>query len=120
MLPTVSVNMFLANTPWYAAARSRGAGGGMTLKRLVIVVSGRVQGVWFRASTREEATRLGLQGWVRNLPDGRVEALFEGEEHPLRQMLEWCRSGPPGARVDEANPRWGTATNEYEGFSIRP
>ena len=92
----------------------------MALKRLEIVVSGRVQGVWFRATTREEATRLGLRGWVRNLPDGRVEALFEGEENPLLRMLAWCRSGPPGARVDQAIPHWGTATNEYEGFSIRP
>jgi acylphosphatase len=92
----------------------------MSPKRLVIVVSGRVQGVWFRASSREEAIRLGLRGWVRNLPDGRVEALFEGEELPLRQMLAWCRIGPSGARVDRADACWGTATNEYEGFSVRP
>jgi acylphosphatase len=92
----------------------------MALKRLVIVVSGRVQGVWFRASAREEALRLGLRGWVRNLPDGRVEAVVEGEEQALRQMLAWCRSGPPGARVDQADARWGTATDELEGFSIRP
>lgn len=88
-------------------------------KRLVIVVSGRVQGVCFRASTREMAARLGLRGWVRNLPDGRVEAVFEGEEQPLRLMLAWCQTGPPGGRVDRADACWGTATNEFEGFSIR-
>lgn len=91
----------------------------MAPKRLVIVVSGRVQGVWFRISTRKNAIRLGLRGWVRNLPDGRVEAVLEGEEHPLLQMLDWCRIGPPGARVDHADAHWGTATNEPEGFSIR-
>jgi len=91
----------------------------MAPKRLVIVVSGRVQGVWFRAATREQALRLGLHGWVRNLPDGRVEALLEGEEHAVRRLLEWCKTGPPGARVDLVDARWETATNELEGFSIR-
>ena len=89
-------------------------------KRLTIVVSGRVQGVWFRASTGEEAILLGLRGWVRNLPDGRVEMALEGEEHPLRQMLAWCKTGPAGARVDRADARWEMTTNEFECFSIRP
>ncbi|MHB8835387.1 MAG: acylphosphatase [Candidatus Methylomirabilia bacterium] len=91
----------------------------MAPKRLIIVVSGMVQGVWFRASTREEAIRLGLRGWVRNLPDGRVEALLDGEEHALRQMLAWCRVGSPGARVDRVDERWGATTNECEDFTIR-
>jgi acylphosphatase len=91
----------------------------MAAKRLQIVVSGRVQGVWFRAATRERALRLGLHGWVRNTPDGRVEALFEGEEQALARMLEWCRVGPPGARVDGADARWGEASNEFADFSIR-
>ena len=91
----------------------------MARKRLVIVAGGRVQGVWFRASTREEAIRLGLRGWVRNLTDGRVEAVFEGEEPRLLRMLDWCRGGPPGARVDTVDERWGTSTDEFDGFSIR-
>jgi acylphosphatase len=89
-------------------------------ERLEIVVSGRVQGVWFRAATRAEAGRLGLSGWVRNLPDGRVEAVFEGERDLLRQMLAWCHRGPPGARVDGVEARWAPATRRVEGFSVRP
>ena len=89
------------------------------LGRLEIEVSGRVQGVWFRASTRDEARRLGLTGWVRNLPDGRVDAVFEGEEERLRQVLAWCHRGPPGARIDRVEVRWGVATGSFDGFSIR-
>jgi acylphosphatase len=91
----------------------------VTSKRLEIVVSGRVQGVWFRAATRDEAIRLGLRGWVQNLPDGRVEAVFEGEEQSLARMLEWSRVGPPGARVDHAHANWLKPSGEFEGFSIR-
>ena len=112
--------MFLTKGVHGMLGQAAATGGGMAPKRLVIVVSGRVQGVWFRASTREEAIRLGLRGWVRNLPDGRrVEAVLEGEERALLQMLEWCQAGPPGARVDRADTRWEPATNEFEGFSIR-
>jgi acylphosphatase len=85
-----------------------------------VVVDGRVQGVWFRAATREQALRLELRGWVRNLPDGTVAALFEGDEPALRQMLAWCHAGPPGARVDRVETRWEAAIGEPEGFSIRP
>ena len=91
----------------------------MAPERLGIVVNGRVQGVWFRGSTQEEALRLGLRGWVRNLPDGRVEAVIEGERRLLEQLLAWCRTGPPGARVAAVSARWETATGEFEGFSIR-
>lgn len=87
--------------------------------RLEMVVSGRVQGVWFRASTRKEARRLGLRGWVRNLPDGRVEAVFEGEDERLRQMLDWCHAGPPGAQVCQVDARWGQATHSFQDFSVR-
>jgi acylphosphatase len=68
--------------------------------RVRVVVSGRVQGVFFRASCAEQARRRSLGGWVRNLPDGRVEAVFEGEERQVDGMIEWCRRGPTGARVD--------------------
>jgi acylphosphatase len=65
------------------------------------IVSGRVQGVWFRESTRQRAEALGLSGWVRNLPDGRVEALLEGEAGAVREGLAFLRRGPPRARVDD-------------------
>lgn len=67
--------------------------------RVRTVVSGLVQGVFFRASTRQEAESKGLSGWVRNLADGRVEAVFEGDERAVEEMIEWCRVGPPGAVV---------------------
>lgn len=86
--------------------------------RLEVRIGGRVQGVWFRASARDQARRLGLTGWVRNLPDGRVEAVFEGGEDRLQAMLEWCRVGPPGARVDDVEIRRGDATGEFAGFAI--
>jgi acylphosphatase len=68
--------------------------------RAHVFVSGRVQGVWFRESTRRRADELGLEGWVRNLPDGRVEALFEGDPSAVRLAVEYVREGPAHARVD--------------------
>jgi acylphosphatase len=62
-------------------------------------VSGRVQGVWFRESCREEAALRGVAGWVRNLPDGRVEAVFEGDADAVDALVAWCHEGPPRARV---------------------
>ncbi len=69
--------------------------------RVRVRVEGRVQGVGFRYSTRGEALKLGLAGWVRNLPDGSVEAVFEGPEDRVGAAVDWCRSGPPGARVTD-------------------
>ena len=89
----------------------------MARQRLEARIGGRVQGVWFRAATRDEARRRGLHGWVRNLPDGRVEAVFEGEETALEGMLAWCRTGPPGARVEAVETTSGPATG-IEGFTI--
>ena len=63
-------------------------------------IEGRVQGVFFRDSTRKEAMRLGLHGWVRNMADGSVEAVFQGQEENLRQMQTWLREGPPQATVE--------------------
>ena len=85
---------------------------------LRVRIDGRVQGVCFRASTRDEARRLGLAGWVRNLPDGEVEALFEGSEDALRRMLAWCRTGPRGARVDRVAETWGPADGNLTDFTI--
>jgi len=69
--------------------------------RARVVVSGRVQGVWFRESTRRRAEELGVGGWVRNRPDGRVEAFFEGEEAQVRSAIEFVKVGPPLARVKD-------------------
>ncbi len=69
--------------------------------RVHLLISGLVQGVCFRACTEEEANRLGLTGWVRNTPDGKVEAVFEGEKNRVEEMVAWCRHGPPAARVKE-------------------
>ena len=63
-------------------------------------ISGRVQGVWFRASTKDKALELGLTGWVRNTPKGSVEAIFEGEEDIVKKMIDWCHHGPPLAKVE--------------------
>jgi len=66
-----------------------------------VIITGRVQGVWYRGWTVDEARERGLSGWVRNRPDGSVEALFSGPESAVREMIERCREGPPAARVDQ-------------------
>ena len=91
----------------------------MSNKRLRVLISGRVQGVFFRASTREQADRLSLRGWVRNLPDGRVEALFEGSEAHLEEILGWCRRGPSGSLPEKVEARWEEGAGEYRDFRIR-
>lgn len=75
-----------------------------TIRRRVLI-SGLVQGVWFRQSTAEVARRAGVAGWVRNLPDGRVEADFEGEQASVEAVIAWCHRGPSGARVDAVEIR---------------
>ena len=89
------------------------------MKALHLVISGRVQGVWFRASTREVALRLGILGWVRNMPDGSVETHIQGEDDAVEQMLDWCRQGPLGARVDCVDITDALIQMEYRSFSIR-
>ena len=83
-----------------------------------VIVSGRVQGVFFRAYTRETAMALKLTGWVRNLPDGRVETVFEGEDTNVQSMLEWCKKGPPHALVNELEAAEETYTGEFRDFRI--
>jgi len=87
-------------------------------KRLHVMISGRVQGVFFRASSRDAARERGLQGWVRNLPDGRVEALFEGPEEEISDMLDWCRHGPPGALPESVEPTWEEFQGDFKDFRI--
>jgi acylphosphatase len=86
--------------------------------RARVVVNGRVQGVGFRQQALAEAGRLGLSGWVRNLPDGRVEALAEGEKEAVEALLAWCRHGPRLARVDELKVSWEPHRGEFSDFRI--
>jgi acylphosphatase len=86
--------------------------------RAHVWISGRVQGVFFRAHTKELADELGLTGWVRNLPDGRVEAVFEGEEDAVKEAIEWCKRGPPLASVEKVEVRYEQPTGEFRGFRI--
>jgi len=87
-------------------------------RRYHVWVSGRVQGVFFRANTWKQAQSLGLRGWVRNLPDGRVEAVFEGEARAAGAMLDWTRTGSPPSRVDHVEVREEPVTGESSGFEI--
>lgn len=82
-----------------------------------VLVSGRVQGVFFRAATRDKATQLGLTGWVRNLADGRVEARVEGEPAALEQMLHWLRQGPSAAVVEDVQVEPATPEN-HNDFAV--
>jgi acylphosphatase len=84
--------------------------------RARVVVRGRVQGVFFRVETRDRARSLGLSGWVRNAPDGSVEAVFEGDRERIESMLAWCRRGPSLARVDEVQAEWEDPVGE-QGFA---
>ena len=86
--------------------------------RVHVVIEGRVQGVFFRASTRDEARARGLGGWVRNLPDGRVEALFEGDQRVVENMLAWCRKGPPYAYVSRVEVERQTYVGDMADFRI--
>lgn len=81
-------------------------------------VDGRVQGVWFRDSCRREAARFGLNGWVRNCADGRVEAVFEGPLSDVTAMVDWCRAGPPRATVTAVEVVDEPVTGEA-GFAVR-
>ena len=87
--------------------------------RAHLYISGRVQGVFFRAYMREEAEKLGLTGWVKNLPDGRVEAIIEGPEEKVKQLIKWAHHGPPAARVEKVEIKWEKPTNEYKTFTIK-
>jgi acylphosphatase len=88
-------------------------------RRVHLFVSGRVQGVFFRAHTRDLARSLGLSGFVRNLPDGRVEIVAEGEEGALEKLVSFAHRGPPLAQVTGVEVRWEAPTGEFFGFSIR-
>ena len=91
----------------------------MSMARVELLIRGRVQGVFFRQSTRETAVGLGLNGWARNNPDGSVTAVFEGEQQQIDRAIAWCRLGPPAAQVSEVAVNWLDFRGELSGFQIR-
>ncbi|MCC6142967.1 MAG: acylphosphatase [Candidatus Hydrogenedentes bacterium] len=88
-------------------------------RRVHVLISGQVQGVGYRYSTYREARARQLTGWVRNLPDGRVEAVFVGGEAALQGMVEWCREGPRGASVSHVACTWSEGAEDEASFVIR-
>ena len=88
------------------------------MKQNIIVVTGKVQGVFFRANTRTQAKQLGLRGWVKNEPDGSVRIVAEGKPSALLQLVEWCWQGPPQAQVDDVTVSSGSV-EDYVSFEIR-
>jgi len=91
----------------------------MNAVRAHLLIEGRVQGVFYRAFTRNIALKLGLHGWVRNNPDGRVEAVFEGDTRLIEQAVQECRRGPSGSRVEDISLSWDEAAEDLSGFEIR-
>lgn len=87
--------------------------------RAKLLLDGRVQGVSFRYYTQRRAAELGLTGFVRNLSDGRVEAVFEGDKASIEAMLTWCQTGSPSARVDSIAVRYEEADGRFSGFNVR-
>lgn len=86
--------------------------------RVHLIISGRVQGVFFRYSTKDEADALGITGWVRNRREGTVETVAEGPRDKLDKFVEWCRHGPPHARVTDVQENWEEPKHEFTGFSL--
>ena len=86
--------------------------------RVHVVISGKVQGVFFRSRTAERALRLGVTGWVKNLPDGRVEAVFEGDNEAVEEMVKFCNIGPPRALVEDVEIQQEVYTGECKDFAI--
>jgi acylphosphatase len=91
----------------------------VALVRAHLYISGRVQGVFFRYETKAMALKLGVNGWVRNLPNGQVEALVEGEKEKVEKLIEFCRRGPPGAHVTQVDVKWESPTGEFKSFVIK-
>ena len=87
--------------------------------RASIIVSGRVQGVFFRASGAGVGRELGVTGWIRNRSDGTVELVAEGTREAVQSLINWCRQGPPGSRVDEVKVTWEEAQGHFQDFFIR-
>ncbi|ACB07123.1 acylphosphatase [Candidatus Korarchaeum cryptofilum] len=88
------------------------------LVRAHLRIYGRVQGVFFRSTMREVALELGVNGWVRNMPDGSVEAVVEGEREKVEELIKWAHRGPPLAKVERVEVRWESYRGDWEGFSV--
>lgn len=91
----------------------------MAQGRAHVLISGYVQGVFFRANTREMADFYKLTGWVRNAQGGGVEAVFEGDEENIKSMIQWCHKGPDGAEVKHVEVKWEKPTGEFRYFQVR-
>jgi acylphosphatase len=89
------------------------------MKTVHVMIHGRVQGVWFRATTKKHATKLGLVGWVRNTDDGRVEAVFQGENAVVDEMIEWCHQGSPLSRVEYVDTKDIDVDESLTDFIVR-
>jgi len=87
--------------------------------RIHLMISGDVQGVFFRANTRRVASEIGVTGWVRNTPNGMVEVVAEGRKPQLDRLIEFCSRGPEGARVDDIAIGWEKFKNEFKSFEVR-
>ena len=90
----------------------------MDLVRAHVTIEGHVQGVNFRSATRNQAQAVGVKGWIKNLPDGRVEAVFEGRRAAVQRLVSWCYSGPTHARVDRVRVAWEKPDGKDGGFAI--
>lgn len=84
-----------------------------------LIISGRVQGIFYRASCQEVAESYSLKGYVKNLPTGQVEVVAQGEKEKIEKLIEWCRKGPPGAGVSEVSIKWQEVKEEFRGFEVR-
>ncbi|MBW2219705.1 MAG: acylphosphatase [Deltaproteobacteria bacterium] len=86
--------------------------------RARVIISGRVQGVFFRMETKRFADQTGVTGWVKNTRDGCVEAVFEGDENRVNEMINWCKKGPPFSRVMDLDVAWEGYSGEFTSFEI--
>ena len=84
-----------------------------------VFITGRVQGVYFRYKTRDEAKKFDVKGWVRNLPDGRVEAVFNGNKENVEKLVDFAGKGPSGAKVLDVDVTWQDYSGEFEKFEVR-
>lgn len=83
-----------------------------------LIISGKVQGVFYRASCQDVAVKHGLSGWVSNLSNGKVEVLAQGKKEDIEKLIEWCKKGPPSARVIDVSIEWKKVSELFNGFSV--
>ena len=88
------------------------------IARAHLMISGRVQGVFYRMETKSAADRIGVSGWVRNKRDGRVEAIVEGEKQKVDALIRWCKTGPPAARVHDVEVTWEPYQGKFASFEV--